>query len=163
MDYTKASGYTIDAQGRRQFIDRNDAAGVQGTYITQDDLNAPQNEIVAAIKKFGLMPSSENDEQLLLAMAVSSALSIWSQDVVDAIGGYPKDAIVTDANGKRWKSLVAGNKDAPASSASWMDPFAGRFLGVQVFTEDGTYTPGVGVQTAVVEVQAGGGSRPCAS
>ncbi|MCP9320095.1 hypothetical protein KBX73_09995 [Acetobacter persici] len=157
MDYTQASGYAVDAQGRRQFVDRNDAEGVGGTYITEADLNAPQNEIVGAIKKSGQEPNADNEEQLGLALLALSGPQPWSEDVSAAIGGYPKNAIVGDGTGKFWRSLVGGNTQQ-TGSANWLSAFGGRIIGVRTYASAGTQPYAASVGTGAVFVIATGGS-----
>nr|WP_298797544.1 hypothetical protein [uncultured Acetobacter sp.] len=144
MDYTTASGNVTDAQGRRQFVDRNDAAGVQGTYITQADLNAPQNEIVGAIKESGQVPSADNEGQITVAMKAFSTLPLWSQAIANAIGGYSEYAVVVGVDGRRWMSLTAQNKDAPGGSSDWQEISVGMRNMVSITeTQEWTVPPGV--------------------
>ncbi|WP_336718552.1 right-handed parallel beta-helix repeat-containing protein [Asaia bogorensis] len=67
MDYTSAQGYAL-VNGVRQFVDRNLAAGVGGTYLSAQDKNAVQNEILTVIQKAGLAPSASDLTQLWQAI-----------------------------------------------------------------------------------------------
>jgi hypothetical protein len=86
------------------------------------------------------------------------------------VGGYPKGAILGKAgNNGLWMSTADNNATNPdTGGAGWIDPLAGRLLGVQVFTASGTYTPGtyngVTATKAIVKaVGAGGGGAGCPS
>ncbi|MDE7547198.1 hypothetical protein PY793_04260 [Acetobacter fabarum] len=68
VDYTKASGAVVDAQGRRQFVDRNDALGIQGTYLNADDLNQNRNSLVDAVTAAGITPDGADETQVTQAM-----------------------------------------------------------------------------------------------
>jgi hypothetical protein len=78
-----------------------------------------------------------------------------------AIGGYPKGAVLAKVgNNGLWMSTVDNNTTNPdTGGAGWIDPFAGRLLGVQTFTSSSTYTPGTynGVTATKARVRAIGG------
>ena len=105
VDYTSASGYVTDSQGRRQFINRNDAQGVQGTYLTDLDRNQDRNTLVAAVKASGQVPDATNDLQLATALQAAS-VPLFSTTVATAIDGYPKGFLVRDASGTFWVSTT---------------------------------------------------------
>ncbi|NLI28396.1 MAG: hypothetical protein GX413_13650 [Acetobacter sp.] len=73
MDYTSAPGYVTDSKGRRQFINRDDANGVEGTEITADDLNGLVNEICNVILNSGL--SLSGSDQTLLWQAIEKVVA----------------------------------------------------------------------------------------
>lgn len=50
MDYTTASGYVVDAKGRRQFQDRDLLNGVEGTSLIAVDHNAVMNALMYLIQ-----------------------------------------------------------------------------------------------------------------
>lgn len=125
VDYTKASGAVVDAQGRPQFADRNDALGVQGTYLDAKDRNQDRNTLVSAVLASGQVPDGANDDQLTIAIQ-AEGIPLWSQSVATAIKGYPLGAVVRDASPKYWLSAVPNNMTVPgADGATWMNFFAG--------------------------------------
>lgn len=73
MDYTNAPGHVTDSKGRRQFIDRDDANGVEGTEITAADLNGLVNEICNVILNSGL--SLSGSDQTLLWQAIEKVVA----------------------------------------------------------------------------------------
>lgn len=73
MDYTRASGFVTDSQGRRQIADRDLANGVPGTDAIAADQNGPINEIVHCIAASGQEPSADDDTQLW--KAITSAVT----------------------------------------------------------------------------------------
>jgi hypothetical protein len=99
VDYTAASGYKTDGSGRRQYVDRNDANGVQGTYLIADDRNMDRNELVNAVLGSGQALDGANHAQLLLAIQALGNIRPWSQALSDAIGGYWLGAVVVDSSG----------------------------------------------------------------
>ena len=126
VDYTNASGAVVDAQGRRQFVDRNDALGIQGTYLDADDRNQDRNTLVASVKASGQVPDAKNDDQLTLAIQALGNIRLWSKALSDAVGGYWFGAVVLDANGAYWKSTANANTTVPgADGATWQSLFNG--------------------------------------
>ncbi|ATJ89437.1 hypothetical protein HK16_10570 [Acetobacter senegalensis] len=68
VDYTKADGYVVDAKGRRQYVNRDDANLVPGTEIDADDHNQLRNDVVNAIAQSGITPNNDDDTQLYQAI-----------------------------------------------------------------------------------------------
>lgn len=68
VDYTNANGYQTDSSGRRQFVDRDDASGVEGTSLIADDRNQDRNSLVDLVKAAGLTPDGNNDTQVTQAV-----------------------------------------------------------------------------------------------
>ncbi|WP_025812469.1 hypothetical protein [Komagataeibacter kakiaceti] len=68
VDYTTASGYVTDDKGRRQYVDRSDAAGVQGTYLLASDRNQDRNAIMDPIITAGLSGNAADDTLLTQAI-----------------------------------------------------------------------------------------------
>ncbi|WP_308719179.1 hypothetical protein [Komagataeibacter xylinus] len=64
VDYTTASGFVTDAQGRRQFVDRNLQSGVQGTDLVEADFNMNRNELVNLVLLAGLVPNGSDHTQV---------------------------------------------------------------------------------------------------
>ncbi|MBO1328500.1 hypothetical protein OQ496_09175 [Acetobacter suratthaniensis] len=126
VDYTAASGYKTDGSGRRQYVDRNDANGVQGTYLIADDRNMDRNELVNAVRAAGMTLDGQNHEQLALAIQVLGNIHPWSKALSDAVGGYWLGALVVDGNGVYWTSTVGANKTVPGTTgAKWKSLFDG--------------------------------------
>ncbi|KAB8124013.1 hypothetical protein D3W54_07120 [Komagataeibacter medellinensis] len=78
VDYTSTSGYVTDDKGRRQYIDRNDAAGVQGTYLMASDRNQDRNAIMDPIITAGLKGSADDDTLLTRAIVILAGKSAES-------------------------------------------------------------------------------------
>jgi len=80
-----------------------------------------------------------------------------------SIGGYPKNAILMSASypGLLWISEVDNNTNNPDSNTTgWRSSSEGRLLNIQQFTvsnSGATYTPSVGTNFVIVDVQAAGG------
>ncbi|MCW4588076.1 gp53-like domain-containing protein [Gluconacetobacter entanii] len=68
MDYTSASGYATDSSGRRQYVDRDNAAGVQGTYLLAADRNMDRNELVNLVLQAGLTLDGADEAQVAQAV-----------------------------------------------------------------------------------------------
>lgn len=68
VDYTKADGYVVDAKGRRQYVNRDDANLVPGTEIDANDHNQLRNDVVNAIAQSGITPNNDDDTQLYQAI-----------------------------------------------------------------------------------------------
>lgn len=64
MDRTEGSNFINIGGGRRGFQDQNAEAGVPGTRVTADHLNAIQEEILAVIENAGISPDKANWKQL---------------------------------------------------------------------------------------------------
>lgn len=64
MDRTEGSNFINIGGGRRGFQDQNAEAGVPGTRVTADHLNAIQEEILAVIENAGILPDKANWKQL---------------------------------------------------------------------------------------------------
>lgn len=130
MDYTSASGYVTDEKNRRQYTDRNDALGVQGSFLVAKDRNAVQNELINIIEMAGLVPSADDETQVLAAAriifaAAERGLAPYSAALAKLIGGYPKYAIVVDAAGVFWVSSADKNMAVPGADKSWSLFFSG--------------------------------------
>ncbi|GBQ19945.1 hypothetical protein AA12717_0407 [Gluconacetobacter sacchari DSM 12717] len=108
MDYTSAAGYVTDAQGRRQYVDRDIPNGIPGTALLAKDRNAVQNTLAAAIKAFGI--ALKDDDDTLLAQAITAAVASETDraegveaalsEAVDTLSGYPVASTGTSpANG----------------------------------------------------------------
>lgn len=139
VDYTAASGYKTDGSGRRQYVDRNDANGVQGTYLIADDRNMDRNELVNAVLASGQVLDGTNHAQLVLAIQALGNIRPWSKTLSDAIGGYWLGAVIVDSSGTFWVSTAAANRTVPgANGANWKSLFAG--LATQTWA-DNRYMP----------------------
>ncbi len=82
MDYTSAAGYVTDAQGRRQYADRDIANGVGGTSLLAVDRNAVQNTLLDAIKAFGIALVAGDDT--LLTQAIKAAVAVETERSIAA-------------------------------------------------------------------------------
>ncbi|WP_141218168.1 hypothetical protein [Bordetella genomosp. 11] len=118
----------------------------------------------------GIPPAGADFNGILFLI---SAVSRWANaggsygydsTFASSIGGYPKGSVLLNAaaNGF-WMSTADNNTNDPdASGANWINPLSGRLLGVQIFTANGTYTPGtyngVTAKTVWVKMCGGGGA-----
>ncbi|WP_051672116.1 hypothetical protein ACOZ4Y_12115 [Komagataeibacter rhaeticus] len=68
MDYTSAPGYVTDAQGRRQYQDRDLLNGVKGTSLVKADRNAIMNSLMYLIQMVQIIPNPSDDSQVWAAI-----------------------------------------------------------------------------------------------
>ncbi|WP_214176812.1 hypothetical protein, partial [Komagataeibacter oboediens] len=68
MDYTSAPGYVTDAQGRRQYQDRDLLNGVKGTSLVAKDRNAVLNALMYLIQAVQIVPNPDDDSQVWAAV-----------------------------------------------------------------------------------------------
>ncbi|MCE2563785.1 hypothetical protein [Komagataeibacter sp. FNDCF1] len=68
MDYTSATGYVTDAQGRRQYQDRDLLNGVKGTSLVAADRNAILNGLMYLIQAVQIVPNPNDDSQVWAAV-----------------------------------------------------------------------------------------------
>lgn len=84
MDYTTASGYVVDAKGRRQFQDRDLPNGVKGTSLIAVDHNAVMNALMYLIQEVQMVPNPNDDSQVWAAVeAMIKAALIGSGGSLD--------------------------------------------------------------------------------
>ncbi len=68
MDYTSAPGYVTDAQGRRQYQDRDLLNGVKGTSLVAADRNSVMNSLLYLIQAVQIVPNPNDDTQVWAAV-----------------------------------------------------------------------------------------------
>lgn len=123
MDYPAAPGVIVDASGRRQFADV-EPGQQDGTDLCAAVLNPPTNELVGAIKASGQTPSGDDETQLIAAIKRLCALAPFDATFAKNVGGYPKYALVADADPKSfgvcWSSTADNNQSVPGEDgAAW--------------------------------------------
>jgi hypothetical protein len=133
--YTTATGSVVDANGRSQYVNRNDAQGIPGTLLDAVDLNQNRNTLVATVEASGQTPDAGNDDQLTNSILALSSFSFWSQDLANAIKGYPLGAAVRDADGGLWVSTAVNNMTKPgAEGATWKSLLGAYITGIAAAT-----------------------------
>ncbi|MFT8921651.1 hypothetical protein [Acetobacter sp.] len=151
VDYTKASGAVVDAQGRSQFADRNDALGVQGTYLDAADRNQDRNTLVSAVIASGQTPDATKDDQLTVSIQ-AAGIPLWSQSVAAEIKGYPLGMVVRDASPQYWISTKDENLTVPGQDgADWVDFFAATMTPAQAKAQFVQSVPAAG-QTRITDL-----------
>ncbi|MEW9272995.1 hypothetical protein [Gluconobacter oxydans] len=68
MDYTTAPNYVLDANGRRQIVDRDLLNNVPGTSAVALDQNGPMNELMYLIEQSGLKGDASDDTLVFQAL-----------------------------------------------------------------------------------------------
>lgn len=70
VDFTQSDGFVTDAQGRRQYANRDDAQLVKGTEIDATDHNEVRNEMVHLVAQAGITPSNDDLTQIYQAVQI---------------------------------------------------------------------------------------------
>jgi hypothetical protein len=142
MDYTISSGYVTNSAGQRQYADRNDATGVQGTYLTAADQNAVQNEIVYTITYFGFTPNAADTTQLAQAIAAGIAVETLRATTVESNLQTSKAPLASPAftGTPTVPTAPVRTNTTQAASMSAVLRQAGNYAGFYGYTSDVTLT-----------------------
>jgi|GEM_PF-6865896 len=155
MDRTQASGYILNAAGKRIYGDKIPGQA-QGTSLIAADRTATQEEIVGAIEASGQTPDNGNLAQLQAAIKVLGNAPVWSAAFAKLIGGYPNRFLVQDASsaGVFWISTADNNLTVPgAQGASWTN-MLGDFLRMSLTTDQNVLGPVTFEESPVVPLLA---------
>lgn len=120
-----------DNIGQPGFFTGGSTAGQSATRVRFWWLNMVQEELVAFAKAAGLEIDKANNGQALagariLFAAAERGVAPYSTTLAKLLGGYPKYAVVVDANGAFWVSQSDGNMTVPgADGANWVLFFDG--------------------------------------
>ncbi|MCP1221322.1 hypothetical protein NKW45_05610 [Acetobacter orientalis] len=167
-----------DNIGQPGFFTGGSTAGQSATRVRFWWLNMVQEELVAFAKAAGLEIDKANNGQALagariLFAAAERGVAPYSTTLAKLLGGYPKYAVVVDANGAFWVSQSDGNMTVPgADGANWVLFFDGyaksdalkslrplsQIIQPVVFSSGGTYTYTVPANVYGIRVKCWGGS-----
>lgn len=143
---------------------------VLGDRIAVPDATQPDGS-VSFSQGFGFDYERENTEPAYKPVPREQTNALY-HDITEAIGVLQKqgapdwtaNAMPYSINAQvrhidsNWSSRIDNNNDTPGSGTNWVKVGPkGQLIGVRRFTANGTYTPTIGTQSVLVEVQAGGG------
>lgn len=131
VDFTQSDGFVTDAQGRRQYANRDDEALVKGTEIDATDHNEVRNELVYLVSQAGMSPSNKDLTQVyqavqkLVAAGASSAAVGFTPVEQGGHDGLKSDKINIGNSTGGLAAYVAGNYYGVLATQAWAN---GQFL-----------------------------------
>lgn len=128
VDYTQSDGFVTDADGRRQYANRDDANLVKGTEIDAADHNQVRNPLVYLVVESGQTPSNDDETQVYKAVQKIAEETAASAE----IGFTPVQQGGIDG--------LTDDKVQIGNSANGLAAYvSGKLVGVFAYT--GTYLP----------------------